>query len=116
MDEASGAIAHVSYPSKVEVNNINTARLAALTTPLQQYISSDVAGTNSKGYRLTQGEATDVLNRNTIWVEELHVKTGAMVMLVTVSFKTDTTALAHQTEHAGAVAASLLGSPGSADE
>jgi hypothetical protein len=73
------------YPSKVEVANINDTRLAALDAPLQQYISSDVAGINSNGYKLTQNQATEVLNRNTIWPQELSVKVGAMVMLVTVS-------------------------------
>lgn len=67
------------------MNNINKARLDALDTPLQQYIASNVAGVNSKGYHLTQSEATEILDRNTIWVSELHVKKGAMVMLVTVS-------------------------------
>lgn len=73
------------YPSKVEVANINNARLAALDTPLQQFVSSDVPGVNSKGYQLDPAQATEVLNRNTIWPQELHVKKGAMVMLVTVS-------------------------------
>ena len=73
------------YPSKVEVANINDARLAALDAPLLQYVASDAPGTNSKGYNLTQAQATEVLNRNTIWPQELSVKVGAMVMLVTVS-------------------------------
>lgn len=69
----------------MEVANINSTRLAALDTPLQQYVSSDIPGTNSKGYNITEDQATEVLNRNTIWPQELSVKVGAMVMLVTVS-------------------------------
>lgn len=73
------------YPSKAEVTAINNDRLAALDAPLQQYLSSDIPGTNSNGYSLTQNQASEVLDRNTIWPRELSVKVGAMVMLVTVS-------------------------------
>lgn len=83
---AKGADTDTSrYPSKAEVARINDARLDALTTPLQQYSSADSPGVDSKGYTLTPGQATEVLNRNTIWPQHLHVKKGAMVMLVTVS-------------------------------
>ena len=73
------------YPSKLEVATINNNRLAALTTPMKVYQAHDLAGTNSKGFRLTPGQATECLDRNTIWVAELSVKVGAMVMLITVS-------------------------------
>jgi hypothetical protein len=64
---------------------VNSKRLAALTTPIVIYTAADVPGINSKGYKLNQVEATESLNRNTIWVPDLAVKVGAMVMLVTVS-------------------------------
>jgi hypothetical protein len=72
------------YPSKVEVANINNARLAAIAEPVKQFIAHDAPGVNSKGYNLTLAEATECLDRNTLWVKELHLKKGAMVMLVTV--------------------------------
>ena len=73
------------YPSKNEVSSINQARLAALKTPIQVFISRDLPGQNSKGFALDEGQAQDCLDRNTIWPQELSVKVGAMVMLVTVS-------------------------------
>jgi hypothetical protein len=74
------------YPSKVEVANINNARLQAINEPVHQYMAHDSPGVNSKGYTLSQQEATECLDRNTLWVKELHLKKGAMVMLVTVCF------------------------------
>ena len=74
-----------SYPSKAEVSNINNGRLTALKTPAQVFISYDQPGINSKDFVLDQAQATEVLDRNTIWVRELSLKVGAMVMLVTVS-------------------------------
>jgi hypothetical protein len=59
--------------------------LNALTAPVQQFVGHDSAGVNSKGYPLKLNEATECLDRNTLWVKELHLKKGAMVMLVTVS-------------------------------
>jgi hypothetical protein len=75
----------IRYPSKVEVANINNARLQAIHEPLHQYTAHDAPGVNSKGYTLSQGEATECLDRNTLWVKDLSLKKGAMVMLVTVS-------------------------------
>ena len=74
------------YPSKVEVANINNARLQAINEPVHQYTAYDSPGVNSKGYTLSQAEATECLDRNTLWVKELHLKKGAMVMCVTVCF------------------------------
>ncbi|OCF40183.1 hypothetical protein I317_06007 [Kwoniella heveanensis CBS 569] len=71
------------YPLKSEVAAINEARLSALKTPLQEFRSWDVGGLNSSGIMLDQQQATDCLNRNTIWPEELPLKIGALVMLVT---------------------------------
>jgi hypothetical protein len=73
------------YPSKAEVNAINTARLKAIDAPLQAFMAWDQPGINSKGYSLSKEEATACLDRNTMWPKELEVKVGAMVMLITVS-------------------------------
>ena len=73
------------YPSKIEVSTINQARLAALKTPIQVFICRDLPGYNSKGFPLDEVQAQESLDRNTIWPQELSVKVGAMVMLVTVS-------------------------------
>jgi hypothetical protein len=56
-----------------------------LTSPILVYAAADIPGTNSKGYPLSLADATDSLNRNTIWPVEIGLKVGAMVMLVTVS-------------------------------
>ena len=71
------------YPSKAEVANINAERLAMLTSPVQIYLSHDAAGVNSRAWPLTAEEATNLLDRNTIWAQELKLKVGALVMLVT---------------------------------
>ncbi|RXK40277.1 hypothetical protein M231_02391 [Tremella mesenterica] len=77
------------YPSKNEVETINRQRLAALNTPLQEYLAHDAPGVNSKGYDISQADATAILDKNTIWVKELSLKVGALVMLVTVSHNTE---------------------------
>jgi hypothetical protein len=59
---------------------------------------------NSKGYVLNQAEATESLDRNTLWVRELHLKKGAMVMLVTVSFLLKSVVKLTNPEHAGKLA------------
>ncbi|WVW86550.1 hypothetical protein I302_108600 [Kwoniella bestiolae CBS 10118] len=71
------------YPQKAEVAAINSARLEALETPLQIFSSFDVPGTNSHGWALDSRQATECLNRNTIWPQDLELKVGALVMLVT---------------------------------
>jgi hypothetical protein len=78
-----------SYPSRVEVKTINDERLAALTTPTQSFVSWDVPGINSKGFALTQEQAQECLDRNTIWLRESSLKVGAMVMLITVCSSSD---------------------------
>lgn len=69
--------------SKAEAASINDRRLAALTTPVQEFLSWDSPGVNSKGFNLSAEEAIEVLNRNTIWAQKLSLKVGALVMLVT---------------------------------
>nr|XP_019000033.1 uncharacterized protein I203_07567 [Kwoniella mangroviensis CBS 8507]OCF63494.1 hypothetical protein I203_07567 [Kwoniella mangroviensis CBS 8507] len=71
------------YPQKAEVAAINSARLEALETPLQVFSSFDIPGVNSHGYPLEAKQATDCLNKNTIWPQDLELKVGALVMLVT---------------------------------
>lgn len=71
------------YPSKVEVAQINAKRLKELESPVQIYLSHDAPGVNSRGYHLTPEEAKDLLDRDTIWAQELKLKVGALVMLVT---------------------------------
>lgn len=71
------------YPSKIEVARINAAKLALLETPVQIFMAFDVPGRNSRGYNLTHAQASELLDRNTIWPKELQVKVGALVMLVT---------------------------------
>lgn len=71
------------YPSKAEVADINAKRLRELESPVQIFLSHDAPGTNSRGYPLTPEEATELLDRNTIWAQELKLKVGALVMLVT---------------------------------
>ncbi len=73
------------YPSRIEVSTINDSRLAALQMPMQAFLSWDVPGINSKGFALDEGQAKECLDRNTLWLHELSVKVGAMVMLVTAS-------------------------------
>ncbi|WWC93163.1 uncharacterized protein L201_008131 [Kwoniella dendrophila CBS 6074] len=71
------------YPHKAEVAAINAQRLRALDTPSNIFAAFDVPGITSRGYALDSSQATESLNKNTIWPEELELKAGALVMLVT---------------------------------
>ncbi|KAK4687337.1 ATP-dependent DNA helicase PIF1, partial [Tremellales sp. Uapishka_1] len=70
------------YPQKKQVAEINSTRLAALASLPQFFISWDMPGVNSAGRHLSDGEATESLDKNTVWPKELSLKVGAMVMLV----------------------------------
>ena len=74
------------YPSKAEVARINDARLEAIKAREYLFDADDYPGTNSRGYPKTKEEATSLLDRHTIWPNEITLKEGAFVMLVTVSF------------------------------
>ncbi|WRT69352.1 uncharacterized protein IL334_006336 [Kwoniella shivajii] len=71
------------YPQKAEVTSINLARLEALDTSLKVFMSCDIPGVNSRGFALDDRQATESCNKNTIWAQELELKVGALVMLVT---------------------------------
>nr|XP_019009026.1 uncharacterized protein I206_05666 [Kwoniella pini CBS 10737]OCF47807.1 hypothetical protein I206_05666 [Kwoniella pini CBS 10737] len=71
------------YPQKAEVAAINADRLKALDSPSQVFMAFDVPGITSQGYALDTARATHSLNRNTIWPQELELKIGALVMLLT---------------------------------
>lgn len=83
-----------SYPRKVDVNALNSARLAAIELPTIRYEASDVPGLDQFGKKLSLKEATKLLNEDTRWPAVVDLKVGAMVMLVTVSlasFSSETT-------------------------
>ncbi|WVQ78705.1 hypothetical protein IAT38_000792 [Cryptococcus sp. DSM 104549] len=70
------------YPIKKQVEKINQARLDALPTEGNEYGADDKPGWRAEGTRLTKAQATEALNKNTIWAQLLHLKVGAQVMLI----------------------------------
>jgi hypothetical protein len=51
---------------------------------MHTYTADDQPGINSRGYQLTQEEATKRLDQNTTWQKEVGLRVGAIVMLITV--------------------------------
>ena len=73
------------HPTKKEVDRINRDELAKLPGQAYRYKAVDQPGVNSRGQELSTWDATESLNKNTIWPETISAKVGAFVMLVTVS-------------------------------
>ncbi|OXH20987.1 ATP-dependent DNA helicase PIF1 [Cryptococcus neoformans] len=71
------------YPQKRDAESVNNARLDALPGAVTLYDCHDVPGFTAGGFPITKTEATVKLNKNTIWPQQLSLKEGAQVMLVT---------------------------------
>lgn len=72
------------YPQKRDVEFVNSARLDALPGAITVYDCHDKPGFTAGGFPITKTEATAKLNKNTIWPQQLSLKEGAQIMLVTV--------------------------------
>lgn len=72
------------YPQKRDAESVNNARLDALPGAVTLYDCHDVPGFTAGGFPITKTEAIVKLNKNTIWPQQLSLKEGAQVMLVTV--------------------------------
>lgn len=77
-----------SFNTNAKVRNHNNARLAELPGPLHTFEAQDIPGRDSQGRGLSPGEATELLDRRTTWPQELNLRVGAQVMLLTVSTST----------------------------
>lgn len=73
-----------SFSRRRDVDRENIHNLDKLPGKPQIYMAEDRGGVNSKGFPVTVAEATNILNKFSRWPEELPVKIGAQVMLVTV--------------------------------
>lgn len=73
----------------MERENINN--LKAIESPTEQYDAVDRAHPTEGGRQLADHEATDLLNDRSRWPENLPLKVGAQVMLVTVGATTSST-------------------------
>ncbi|KIR52308.1 ATP-dependent DNA helicase PIF1 [Cryptococcus gattii Ru294] len=71
------------YPQKRDVEFVNSARLGALPGAITVYDCHDQPGFTAGGFPITKTEATAKLNKNTIWPQQLSLKEGAQIMLVT---------------------------------
>lgn len=84
-----GCEATALYATKDEVDTVNNRRLSALTTVGEEYHAIDKGGKDYRGYIVSDDTATKRLNASSLWPMFLHVKVGALVMLVTVSSERD---------------------------
>lgn len=73
------------FNTNAKVRNHNDARLAELPGQLHTFEARDHAGTDSQGRQLSEGQATDLLDRRLTWPPELNLRVGAQVMLLAVS-------------------------------
>ncbi|GFZ43640.1 hypothetical protein JCM24511_01360 [Saitozyma sp. JCM 24511] len=72
------------FNTNAKVRNHNNARLAELPGPLHTFEAQDIPGRDSQGRGLSPGEATELLDRRTTWPQELNLRVGAQVMLLTI--------------------------------
>jgi hypothetical protein len=78
----------ISFNTNAKVRNHNNARLAELRGPLHTFEAQDLPGWDSQGRELSLGQATELLDRRITWPQELNLRVGAQVMLLTVSTST----------------------------